>query len=259
MMLMGVRRVLVIDTDVILRKVLRACLEADGREVVEAENIDHGLALLDRESVDLITFDMEIDGNDGMAAGRKLRNDNSAPILVVSANNDGAVRNAALTEFADDYVLKPFDVHELLARSRALLRRTGTGRKSDTDVLGSRVAGAVNVGGLKIDLDGYRVVDTKGNPVELSATEFRMLKALVTNPNRVLSREHLLELCGGSAVSDNVDRAIDMRIRRLRQKLGQAGTEASGIIGTIRGVGYIFRTTGKIEESYLRLHSRSAS
>jgi two-component system OmpR family response regulator len=258
---MGTGRVLVIDTDAILRKVLRACLEADGREVVEAESIDHGLALLDREIVDLITFDIEPNAKHGIAAGRKLRNDDNPPILVVSANTDRAVRNAALTDFADDYVLKPFDVHELLARSRALLRRASAGRKAGAQASGARIArtSVMSVSGLKIDLEGYRVIDARGNPVELSPTEFRMLRALATNPNRVLSREHLLELCGGSAASDNVDRAIDMRIRRLRQKLGQAGTEPSGIIGTIRGVGYIFRTTRKSEEGYARLNPRSVS
>ncbi|HWB47066.1 MAG TPA: response regulator transcription factor [Hyphomicrobiaceae bacterium] len=254
-------RVLVIDSDAILRKVLRACLEADGREVVEAESAAHGLAELEREAIDLITFDVGLEANDGIAMGRQLRSDAGTPILVVSANNDRALRNAALTEFADDYVLKPFDVHELLARTRALLRRTAAGRRVGAQASGSRVLGAspINIGGLKIDLEAYRVIDTKGNPVELSATEFRMLKALVTNPNRVLSREHLLELCGGSAAADNVDRAIDMRIRRLRQKLGQAGTEASDIIGTIRGVGYIFRTTGKAEQGRQRLNSLAAN
>ncbi len=158
----------------------------------------------------------------------------------MSANDDRAVRNAALMEFADDYILKPFDVHELLARSRALLRRYRRDLKPGLQIAALRMtqssASEMHVAGLKIDLAGHRIIDATGNPVELSATEFKMLRAFVTNPNRVLSREHLLELSGGPAASESVDRAIDMRIRRLRQKLDHAGIEASGLIRTVRAV-----------------------
>lgn len=257
---MSAGRVLVIDADSIMRKVLRACLEADGLEVVEAESIDHGRASLEREVFDLITLDIVLNQGGGADTGRKLHDGHGAPILVVSANNDRAVRNAALIEFADDYVLKPFDVHELLARSRALLRRKSLWAKSGTHA-GPRSTSfstsGMHMNGLEIDLDGHRIVDANGNPVELSATEARMLRAFMTNPNRVLSREHLLEVSGGSG--DNVDRAIDMRIRRLRQKLDHAGTEAFGLIDTIRGVGYIFRTPGNVGSGNSRINSRPVS
>jgi two-component system OmpR family response regulator len=237
---MAVGRVLVVDADVILRRVLRACLEYDELEVLEAESVDRGCALLERETVDLITLDIGFNPDDDIDAGRKLHDNQAAPILVVSANDDRAVRNAALMEFADDYILKPFDVHELLARSRALLRRYRRDLKPGLQIAALRMtqssASEMHVAGLKIDLAGHRIIDATGNPVELSATEFKMLRAFVTNPNRVLSREHLLELSGGPAASESVDRAIDMRIRRLRQKLDHAGIEASGLIRTVRAV-----------------------
>ena len=235
--------VLVIDTDAVTRRVLCRCLETDGFRALEAETPAQARVWLASESPDLVTIDVDLGSDDGLALAREIRQAHNAAIIVLSAKTDRGVRIDALDEFADDYIVKPFDMGELLARSRAVLRRTGRTRPElSASKPGRNGHRTIEVAGFALEPQTHRVTVPGGFNVDLTAMEFKLLEALLANPNRVLSRERLLELSGGNGSVASYDRAIDMRIGRLRVKLGQKDDRAPKFIRTVRGVGYTFAT-----------------
>jgi DNA-binding response OmpR family regulator len=233
--------ILVVDIEAVTRRVLCGCFDSDGFRVLEADKPAQARIWLAEEAPDLVTLDVDLGEDDGLALAREIRNGYNAAIIVVSAKTDRQSRISALDEFADDYINKPFDMQELLARTRAVLRRT---RGPQTDAQrsnhGRKGGGAMKIAGFTLDLQAHRVTIPSGTNVELTAMEFKLLEALLANPNRVLSRERLLELSGGDGGAAAYDRAIDMRVRRLREKLGQKKPGAHGFIMTVRGFGYKF-------------------
>jgi DNA-binding response OmpR family regulator len=220
------RTILVIDDEPELRKLLDYNLSKAGYLVLTAAEGQEGLALARRQVPDLILLDVMMPGLDGLETCKRLRADPataSVPLIMLTAKGEEGDRVLGLELGADDYVAKPFGVRELVARVKALLRRS-EGVHASSEVLRS--------GKIVVDV-GRHLVNAAGKIVELTSTEFKLLQALAQRPGRVFSRESLLsEARGDDATS--MDRTIDVHMVSLRRKLGKAG-EA---IETVRGVGY---------------------
>lgn len=218
-----VGRVLVADDEMSLRKLLRAYLVKSGFEVVEARDGREALIEAERCRPDVAIVDVMLPELDGFEVVRRLRAGSSIPILLLTARNHEIDRVTGLELGADDYVVKPFSAPEVVARVRAHLRRS-----RGTDVHGP--AGEVHVGGVAVDLVGRRCT-VHGTEVELTRREFELLAALLQSPDRVLTREHLLERVWNTEFIS--PRTVDVHVASLRRKLGDALS-----ITALRGVGY---------------------
>jgi DNA-binding response OmpR family regulator len=214
-------RVLVVDDEHALRRLLRLYLEREGYSVVEADNGLDALSVLQRNSIDLALVDVMLPELDGFSVVRRIREKSALPIILITARGEETNRVAGLELGADDYVVKPFSAPELVARVRAQLRRA-------RGLVGGRAA--LRHGPLELDEQGRRVT-VDGREVELTRREFDLLAALLREPTRVHTREGLLELVWGSP--DYQTKTVDVHIAALRRKLGDAVR-----ISALRGVGY---------------------
>jgi two-component system OmpR family response regulator len=187
--------------------------------------------LLGEQGADLIVLDLMMPGEDGLSACRRLAGKGWPPVILLSALGDDADRIVGLEVGADDYVAKPCNPRELVARARAVLRRA---RDSEARRIGAE---AVRFAGFRLHLARRELTDPDGVLVPLSTGEFRLLRAFVERPQRVLSREQLLDLAFSSD-SDVFDRAVDVQVSRLRRKLETEGV--GELIRTVRGEGYLF-------------------
>ncbi|KAF1015034.1 MAG: Transcriptional regulatory protein OmpR [Stenotrophomonas maltophilia] len=194
-------------------------------------------AALDRlllvERPDAIILDWMMPGEDGLSVCRRLQ-PRAIPILMLSAMGSTPDRVIGLEMGADDYLAKPFDPRELLARVRALLRRKGK--------LSLQATAELRFDGWRLLPEQRRLLAPSGDEVVLSRGEFSLLQALAERPGRVLGREQLMQLLHGED-SDSVDRAIDLAVSRLRRRLGQAHAGAEALVQTLRGEGYRFQAT----------------
>lgn len=220
------QRILIADDDEALAEAVGWYLEAEGYEVARAADGRQALNLLKETGADAMIVDVMMPGMDGFALCREVRDISGVPILMLSARDGEADKVRALNLGADDYVTKPFGAMELVARIKALLRRTIT---PSIPVLHSS--------GLEV-LPDQRSVEVHGEPVELSALEFDLLTALMERPQRVLTRDQLGDIVWQDFYGDA--RLVDSHIYRLRKKLQSAGLDPCPII-TVRGVGYAFR------------------
>jgi DNA-binding response OmpR family regulator len=220
------RTILVIDDEPELVKLLDYNLTKAGYLVLSAKDGENGLAAARKHSPDAIILDVMMPGLDGWEVCKRLRTDPSTsalPILMLTAKAEEGDRVLGLELGADDYVTKPFGVRELLARVKALLRRSEIATASPE---------VVKSGKIVID-SSRRTVTVAGKPVALTATEFNLLKSLAEKEGRVISREDLLSLARGDEVAV-MDRTVDVHVAALRKKLGKQGD----MIETVRGVGY---------------------
>ena len=223
-------KILVVDDERAVRESLRRALELEGYEIALADDGNEALATLrDGEpQPDVVILDVLMPGVDGLEVCRRLRADgNHVPVLMLTARDEVENRVAGLDAGADDYVTKPFALEELLARVRALLRRT-----ADTD--GGEV---LSFADLQLDL-GTREVHRNGRPIELTRTEFALLELFLRNPRQVLTRSIIFERVWGYDFGF-ASNSLDVYIGYLRRK-----TEAGGeprLIHTVRGVGYALR------------------
>ncbi len=228
------RRVLVVDDEREIRRVLRAYLEAEGHLVTEAATGAEALRLAlatDGSAPDLVLLDIGLPDLDGLDVLRTLRRDSDVYVILVTARAEEADTLIGLSTGADDYVTKPFSAREVVARVRTVLRRTRDAAVAEPldDIL--RFAG--------LTLDPRRrelLVDGRG--VVLSALEFDLLHSLAASPGRVFSRAQLLEEVWGHDFYGD-ERVVDVHIRSMRRALGDDAT-APQVIGTVRGVGYKF-------------------
>lgn len=216
-------RVLVVDDDAPVRRMLRRTLAAEGLEVVSAADGGRALAAAERDPPDLVVLDVSMPGMDGLAVCRRLRAAGiAAPVLMLTARDAVEDRVAGLDAGADDYLVKPFAPAELLARLRAL------GRRGPAATETGRVAAA----GIALD-PATRIASVGGREVQLTARESDLLAVLLRNSPGVVTRELALEeVWGGAGVANVVDRYVGY----LRRKLGDPGA-----IRTVRGVGFVLR------------------
>ena len=221
--------ILVVDDDRSIRDAIVEFLGGHGFVVRSASDASACRRQLEIGSVDLLVLDVMMPGEDGLSLCRSLEQ-NGIPILMLSALDALTDRIVGLEVGAWDYLTKPFEPRELLARVRALLRRPGVQRPTE---LGDSVAFA----GWRLDADERRLRDPEGCSVALTEGEHALLAAFVQRPGRVLTRDQLLDLARGED-AEPYDRAIDIAVSRLRRKLAESDPEP--LIETVRGVGYRF-------------------
>ncbi len=222
----------VVDDDPITRETLKAYLEGEGYRVMLARDGDQLSALLARGRIDLLLLDIRLPGKDGLAVTRELRASSNIGIILITGRSDRMDRLIGLELGADDYITKPFEPREILARTRSLLRRIA----KPTRPASGRVK---RFDGWELHLDKRRLRDPGGEDARLTSAEFELLAAFVENSGRVLSRDDLLDL---TLRGDSVpyDRSIDRLVRRLRQVVEPDPAEPSRIV-TIHGMGYMFQ------------------
>lgn len=227
-------KVLVVDDEKSIVELVVFNLEKQGFKTVVAYDGIQAIQVARAEKPDAIILDVMLPGLDGFEVCRILSRELSAPIIMLTARKDEIDRILGLEIGADDYVTKPFSPRELVARVKAVLRRRG---RQETDPEGK----VVRRGDLVIDLDRH-AVQVGERAVELTPTEFEVLRLLATHPGRVFSREALLETIRGSDAYIDL-RTVDVHIRHLREKLGDNPAEPR-FLETVRGIGYRFKQDG---------------
>ena len=232
-------KILVVDDDVRIRDLLRRYLTQEGFDVVQAEDGKSLTRILLREAVDLIVLDLMMPGEDGLSICRRLRAANDrTPIIMLTAKGEDVDRIVGLEVGADDYLGKPFNPRELLARVHAVLRRRPTQEAPGSPAGDNQV---VSFGPFTFDL-GARTLRRDEEDLPLTTGEFAMLKALVRHPRQPLSREKLAQLARGREF-EPFDRSLDVQVSRLR-KLVEVDATAPRYIQTVWGVGYVFVPDG---------------
>jgi two-component system, OmpR family, phosphate regulon response regulator OmpR len=232
-------KILVVDDDARIRDLLRRYLMQEGFDVLQAENGKTLTRLLLREPVDLIVLDLMLPGEDGLSICRRLRAGNDrTPIIMLTAKGEEVDRIVGLEVGADDYLGKPFNPRELLARIHAVLRRRPTHEAPGSPSSDNEV---VSFGPFTFDM-GARTLHKEDEDLLLTTGEFAMLKALVRHPRQPLSREKLAQLARGREF-EPFDRSLDVQVSRLR-KLVEVDAAAPRYIQTVWGVGYVFVPDG---------------
>ena len=223
-------RVLMIDDDTVLARIVAEYLGTRGLSVTTAATLTEGEALLRRGGFDALILDVMLPDGDGFDLCKSWRQQSALPILMLTARGDEIDRIVGLELGADDYLPKPFNPRELLARLRSLLRRS---QMSASGAVGE----VLRFGNLEIDR-GAMEARVNGVPCTLTAHQFSLLWALATHAGKVLSRDRLLELARGESL-DTFDRSIDVHISRIRAAIEDDQREPKRII-TVRGAGYVF-------------------
>jgi two-component system, OmpR family, response regulator len=227
--------ILVVDDDPQIRELLQDYLTSNDLRVTLAADGQQMSRTLSEEAIDLVILDLRLAGEDGMAIARSLRDQSAIPIVMLTGIKDEADRVMGLELGADDYLTKPFSPRELLARIRTVLRRTKSAARKQAQQQEVR---AYRFGDFELNLRTRRLKRHDGSPIELTNREFNLLAALAAAPQRILTRDQLLE---ASRVYDNevYDRAIDVQVLRLRRKIETDPSQPQFIV-TERGVGYTF-------------------
>lgn len=226
------QKVLVVDDEKMIVKGLKFSLEQDGMEVDCAYDGEEAVALIKEKSYDIVLLDLMLPKLNGYEVCQHVREFSDVPIIMLTAKGDDMDKILGLEYGADDYMTKPFNILEVKARIKAIIRRNTKNKEKSNE----RV---IDCGNLKIDLDGRRVfINTE--EINLTAKEFDLLELLAMNPNKVYSRENLLNTVWGYEYPGDV-RTVDVHIRRLREKIEENPSEP-GYVHTKWGVGYFFRT-----------------
>ena len=223
-------KILIVDDEALLVKGIRFNLQNDGYEVISGTNGLEAVSLAKEEAPDLIVLDIMMPELDGLTACARIREFSDVPIILLTAKSEDMDKLIGFDQGADDYVTKPFNILELKARIRALLKRT-TARASDAD-------DDLEIGDIKLDRDSRNAYKS-GELVELTAKEFDLIALLMSNPNRVYSREALLDTLWTYEYRSDI-RTLDVHIRRLREKLEDNPADPQYIM-TKWGVGYYFK------------------
>ena len=226
------KKVLVVDDEKLIVKGIRFSLEQDGMEVECAYDGEEALKLATENAYDMILLDLMLPKMDGFEVCQRIREFSNVPIVMLTAKGDDMDKILGLEYGADDYITKPFNILEVKARIKAILRRTGTKEPAPDK------AKVIESGDLRLDLESRRLF-ILGREVNLTAREFELLELFVTNPNKVFSREKLLELVWGVDYPGDV-RTVDVHVRRLREKI-EANPSEPKYVHTKWGVGYYYR------------------
>jgi DNA-binding response OmpR family regulator len=239
-----VKRIAVVDDEDDLREAVVEYLAMNGFSVSGFDRAASFREALEREAFDLAILDIAMPGEDGLSLARWMRaKGRRAGIIFATAAGAPIDRIVGLELGADDYVVKPYELREMLARVRSLLRRLPQDASSAPQPTAASPAASsggrkIRFGGMSLDLDARSLIDADGRPVDLTATELDLLEALATRPGRPLSRAQILEYGGGGDGGD-AERAVDIRITRLRKKI-EPNPETPRYIKTVRGTGYVF-------------------
>jgi DNA-binding response OmpR family regulator len=233
-------RIVVVDDDPDLRDLLIGYLAREGFAVTGAESGRDMDVVLAQGGCDLILLDLMLPGEDGLSIARRLRQTSQVPIIMLSARGDDVDRIVGLEVGADDYVAKPFNPRELLARIRAVLRRRGAGEGQAEDETADKDTFAF--GPYRLDMRSRELLK-EGVAVVLTGGELDLLGALAAHPNRVLDRDRLLDLLKGYERSP-FDRSVDVQVARLRAKI-EPDTKRPRYIRTVWGKGYMFTPNGE--------------
>ena len=231
-------RILVVDDDPSVRAMLREYLQGHGFEVAEAGNGAQMREEIGRQPPAAVLLDIWLPGEDGLVLARYLREHHDLAVIMVTASGDVVDRIVGLELGADDYIAKPFDLRELLARLRSVLRRQ-QGRVAAQPAPGAPAPNRKRFGRCEVDLDSRRMFDAGGAEVALTAMEYELMAAFLANPNRVLTRDQLL-LKTRNREWEPFDRSIDIRIGRLRRKIEPDPDGDPRCIRTVRNAGYMF-------------------
>jgi len=231
----GQGRILIVEDDASVREMLAEYLGTHGYDVEHAADGIAMRAVIGQRLPDVVLLDLNLPGEDGLLLARYLRERFDVGIIVVTAAAELADRVAGLEIGADDYIAKPFDLRELRARVKSVLRRVQAGATPERE---SQATPRARVGTCSLDLASHRLYAADGSEVPLTGMEFDLLKAFVERPNQVLTRDRLLNLTR-SREWEPFDRSIDIRIARVRRKI-EADPERPQTIRTVRGAGYMF-------------------
>ncbi|MCC8381245.1 MULTISPECIES: phosphate regulon transcriptional regulator PhoB [unclassified Xenorhabdus] len=226
-----VRRILVVEDEAPIREMVCFVLEQNGYEPVEAEDYDTAIGCLSEPYPDLVLLDWMLPGGSGIQIIKQMKRNNTTkdiPVMMVTARGEEEDRVRGFDVGADDYITKPFSPRELIARVKAVLRRISPMAAEDI----------INIEGLMLDSISHRV-SSQGQSVDMGPTEFKLLHFFMTHPERVYSREQLLNYVWGANVYVE-DRTVDVHIRRLRKALEMGGHDK--MVQTVRGTGYRFST-----------------
>ena len=233
----------VVEDDPEIRSLVGGLLLREGFRVTlceGAEDLDREMA---HQTIDLVVLDLMLAGEDGLSICRRVRGGSkSTPVLMVTAKGDDLDRIIGLEIGADDYLPKPFNPRELLARIRAILRRT-----RDSHRISNPRSDVYAFSGWRLNADSRTLHDPEGNLVDLTGGEFDLLMALLQHPQRVLNREQLLDWTRGRSATP-FDRTIDVQLSRLRRKLGD-DSKPPTMIKTVRGGGYLFTASVEREQA----------
>jgi two-component system phosphate regulon response regulator PhoB len=227
---MASQNVLIVEDDVDIRDMLRFSLEREGFHITEAEDAENAIRLLDQPGIDVALIDWMLPGMSGVEFVRRLRLDDHTkelPLIMLTARGEERDKLRGFDVGADDYLTKPFSPKELVARIRAVMRRSAN---SEDDLL--------SIGDLSLDTQAHRLV-LAGEAIHVGPTEYRLLEFLMRNPERVFSREQLLDRVWGRNVYVE-DRTVDVHVLRLRKLLAKQDYDRH--IQTVRGAGYRFST-----------------
>ncbi len=226
-------RILVIDDETNLRHTLGYALRQEGYDVVSAGDGEDGIALFASAAPDLVILDVMLPTMDGFEVCRRIRRTSNVPVLMLTARDTELDKVVGLEIGADDYLVKPFSMRELVARVRAMLRRSA-------QVPDAASPPVIERGGLRIDVLKHRVI-RDGKEITLRPKEFELLVALARSPGQVFTREQLLNTVWGFHYAGDT-RTVDTHVKNLREQLGE-DADAPRWIETLRGVGYRFRET----------------
>ncbi len=229
------KKILIVDDEKSIADILIFNLKRDGYETIEAYDGEEGYFKAMSENPDLILLDVMLPKMDGFEVCKRIRESSNVPIIMLTARDEEIDKVLGLELGADDYMTKPFGVRELMARVKANLRRTVEKKEEKKDIEEENV---INAGNLTINTDKYEVLKN-GEPVEITLREFELLMFLVNRPDKIVSRETLLEKVWGYEYYGDV-RTVDVTVRRLREKIEDNAAEPKYIM-TKRGVGYYFK------------------
>jgi DNA-binding response OmpR family regulator len=246
--------ILVVDDDEAVRELLRDCLELDGFRVSEAADSHDMAAALAADGIDLVTLDLMLGGENGLVLARQIRASHDVPIVMISGKGDTIDKVVGLELGADDYITKPFHPREVVARIRAVLRRQqpvqamassapglaaeGSAKASATTAMPpSGASSRVRFAGWTLDLASRELTGPDKATLDLTTAEFNLLEALVLRPQRVLSRDTIMDVLKGHDWTP-FDRSIDAMVSRLRRKI-EPDPAAPRLVKTVRGVGYM--------------------
>ncbi len=228
--------ILVVDDEAEIRALLRKCFEREGYDVIEAKDGAELRARIEQQPVSLVTLDLTLGGEDGLDLAREIRTRCNVPIVMITGKGDTIDRVVGLELGADDYIAKPFQLREVLARVRAVLRRYGPAEAAASPAPSAHERYAFE--DMVLDLTGRELTREGTGLQELTTAEFNLLEIFVKRPHRVLSRDNIMDLLKGHEWSP-LDRSIDALVGRVRKKI-ERDSEHPRLIKTVRGVGYAF-------------------